>query len=248
MYLNEQELKEISNLIKKSILKENQRYKSFGINLSINILDLIIYSIFIILGVTGPSSVIAIAFLIWTIFIISDICFLVKINKDTSSVAEFLALKYAAEYDDYNELLKDLKETLGYEKEKDKEEKTEYTKDGKPIIDVDFTPAPETEVRNSEATFEPDPEIIDVEFTPVKEEPTLEQNIDYLRQYVNEVAYDGYETDLAIIDTMYDLVVSGTASGLALNSIENSLHTLTDAIFLKACKHYGLPETRKRVK
>ncbi len=248
MFLDKERLDKVAKLIKKTILQDDVRFKRARFSFLCNVLSAIT-----LVGLIAFNSVAVINTICIIFLIISASCALISGSllflklKSVKEYSKILAIKYSLEYDDYDILIDELTQALGVDRKEDMTKKVEYTKDGRPIIDVDFEEIPKSEWKDNSSDFEPvpKPKIIDVEYTPVEEVP-LAQNIGYLREYVNDVAYEGYENDLAIIDTMYELVVSGTVTGAVLDSIENSLHTLTEAIFSKACEHYGLPSSRKR--
>ncbi len=250
MFLDKEKLDKVAKLIKKKILRDDVSFKKARFSFICNIFNAVI------LAVAGAFHSFAVIDTICLIFLaLSTACtvvsgglLLIKL-KEVKQTSRGLAVKYSLEYDDYDALINELNEALGIDRKENMDKEVEYTKDGRPIIDVEYEEVPQSGRQDHHPDFvvehAPEPRIIDVDYTPV-EDVTLAQNIAYLREYVNDVAYEGYEKDLAIIDTMYELVISGTVTGPVLDSIEDSLHTLTEAIFLKACKHYDLPSTRKR--
>ncbi len=148
--------------------------------------------------------------------------------------------RLAKEYDNYDEFINAINNQL------DRSEAMYNSKSTYRVIDADFKELPKKEKIDYSVYKVPEPRIIDAHYTPVEEDHLL-QNTIYLKEYVSEVAYEGYESDLDMLDAMLAYARVSINDELALSSIENTLHILTETIFQKACAKYDLPYERKRI-
>ncbi len=235
-------MKRVIKLIKKCILKDNTHYRILLGNFKCYLAT----GIFLVFASSFCTGLIGILYKIlgcWNLFkLVSFTMQLVVIRKSVQKDAEILALQYTNEYENYDDLISDLENYLKSNKNASLNNKREYTKDGKLIIDAQFEDIEESKKLDDlvEDSTDSAPE---QDFSYIQIDTTLEEDITNLVNYVKDVAYKGYEDDLLFLGAFYDVVASKIENPAFSEKV---LQDITNEILAKACEHYDLPMVRKR--
>lgn len=238
MHLDNSKIKMVVKLVKKKFLYEDSYFKRILISFLVDLLSSIALTIILIIDAAEVINIPLIILLICSVIctISTGVITFGKI-ANANQFANIMAYQYINLYDDFNDLVRFLT---------DSEELSNtrmYTKDGNPIIDVDFEEVPESEIDTTKSI--PEEKTLEPQCTFVQDNTLLDDIIN-LQNYICDVAYEGYEIDLAIVKTIYNLVTNLNLSPEALEGMIDSLHTIADSVLDKACESYDLPMIRKR--